>query len=329
MIELELLKDKTEWNEFVSASRYGTLFHTWEWISLLEDIYKVKKLPIGIFEKDNLIGVFPTFIQKKVFLKLAMSPLHTAATPYGGPLPLRGTLPKNILEEFEEFLRDYATDYIEFLAVPGIEIENLLRESNYIFRERMTYILDLTKGVDVIWKNLEQRCRRAIRKAKKNNVEIVEGENKKQLNEFYKMTEDTYKKWGKKPPISREYFRKVWDLFHDKKRVKFLFAKYEGRLIAGAIFPIYRDDVYYWNGGAYREYYRVAPNNLIHWHLIEWALNNGLKKYDMVGADIPSIAKFKASFSGEKVRHIYAYKFKSPLAKIGRKVYEKWKKGFV
>lgn len=328
MIRLELLKNKSEWNEFVSASEHGTLFHTWEWISILEDIYKVKKLPIGIFEEDNLIGIFPTFIQKKAFLKLAMSPLHTAATPYGGPLLLK-SLPRDIFEKFEDFVEKYDVGYIELFTSPGFYIKKVLERENYTCSDKKTLIIDLNKTKDELWRGLDKKCRNAIRKARKNNVEIINANDKKTLDDFYQMTKETYEKWGMKPPIAKEYFCRVWDVFKPKQQLMVLFAMYEGQLIAGAIFPFYKSEVYYWSGASYTEYNKVAPNNLIQWSLIEWAIDNKFEKYDMLGADIPSIAKFKASFGGEKVRHIYAYKFKSPLAKIGRKVYEKWKKGFV
>jgi lipid II:glycine glycyltransferase (peptidoglycan interpeptide bridge formation enzyme) len=324
MIELKILEknELKEWNKIVRESPYGTIFHTLEWMEILERTYNVKKLPIGIYQDDKMIGVFPAFLQRKAFLKLITSPLREAATPYGGPL-IKENFLKEVALAFDKFTKNMS--YIDITFSPKMDLNGkILRSSNY--EERFTYILNLDQEIDDIWKNLNKKCRNMIRKAEKSNVKIIEGDKKEYLEEYYKMVEDTYKKSNMKPPISMKYYQMVFDVLYPKKQLKVLFAEYDGKLIAGAIFPYFEDRIYYWDGASYQEYNKVAPNNLIQWHLIEWAVKNEFKVYDMIGANIPSIAKFKASFGGDMARYFYVYKFNSVLAMYGRSAYVWWRK---
>ena len=324
MIELKILEknELKEWNKIVRESPYGTIFHTLNWMEILERTYNVKKLPIGIYQDDKQIGVFPAFLQRKGIFKLFASPLREAATPYGGPI-IKENFLKGVFLAFDKFTKNMG--YVDVTFSPKMNLDyEILR--NYSYEERFTYILNLDPGIDDIWKNLNKKCRNMIRKAEKSNVEIIEGDKKECLEEYYKMVEDTYKKSNTKPPISMKYYQMVFDVLYPKKQLKVLFAEYEGELRAGAIFPYFDNRIYYWDGASYQEYNKVAPNNLIQWHLIEWAVENEFKVYDMIGANIPSIAKFKASFGGDMVKYFYVYKFNSVLAKYGRSAYVWWRK---
>ena len=324
MIELKILEknELKEWDKIVKQSPYGTIFHTLDWMEILERTYNVKKLPIGIYQDDKMIGVFPAFLQRKGIFKLITSPLREAATPYGGPL-IKENFLKEVFLAFDKFTKNMG--YIDITFSPKLNLNGkILRSSNY--EERFTYILNLDRNVDDIWKNLNKKCRNMIRKAEKSNVKIIEGDKKECLEEYYKMVKDTYKKSNTKPPISMKYYQMVFDVLYQKKQLKVLFAEYDGKVVAGAIFPYFDNRIYYWDGASYQEYNKVAPNNLIQWHLIEWAVENGFKVYDMIGANIPSIAKFKASFGGDMVKYFYVYKFNSVMAKYGRKAYIWWRK---
>ena len=323
MIELKILEERElkEWNKIVGESPYGTIFHTLEWMEILEKTYKVKKLPLGIYEKEELIGVLPAFLQRKGIFKLITSPLREAATPYGGPI-IKESLLRDVTLAFDKFTKSIG--YVDVTFSPKMRLDyEILKKYNY--EERFTYILNLDQDIDNVWKNLNKKCRNMIRKAEKSDVKIIEGDKKEYLEEYYKMVEDAYKKSNIKPPISTKYYKILFEALYPNN-LKILFAEYDGRLIAGAIFPYFEDRIYYWDGASHQEYNKVAPNNLIQWHLIEWAVENRFKVYDMIGANIPSIAKFKASFGGDRIGYFYVYKFNSAWAKYGRKAYVWWRK---
>lgn len=322
MIEFKTLNQRDDWNEVVRASPYGTIFHTFEWIEILEKQYKIQKIPLGIFENGDLIGIFPSFFQRKAFLKILVSPLHEAATPYGGPI-----VDKNKINDVITLFDTYSefADYYDITFAPKYNLNEKQHDTSH-FVERKTYILNLDHPLDLIWKNLNKKCRNAIRKAENNNITVVEGDSKQDLEDFWKMTEVTFHKWGTKSPISIDYVKAVFDVLYPKKQFKMIFAEHDGERIGGAIILSFADRMYYWQGASYPEYYQFAPNNLIQWYIIEWALKNGFRTYDMLGANIPSIAKFKGSFGGDLVKYSYIQKSHSPIADAGRRAYVWWRK---
>lgn len=324
MITLKMLdeRERTTWDEIVRASPYGTIFHTFEWMDILERQYKVQKIPLGIFENGDLIGVFPAFLQRKGLIKILVSPLHEAATPYGGPVVESDKL-KDVIHAFDTYSK--CADYYDVTFPPKYVLSGNIQD-NFEFNERHTYILNLDQPVDLIWTNLNKKCRNAIRKAEKSDVTIVEGDSKKDLEYFWKMTDITFQKWGTESPISIDYTNAVFDILFPMGQFKLIFAERDGKHIGGAIFLCFADRIYYWQGASYPEYYQYAPNNLIQWHIIRWAVRNGFKTYDMLGANIPSIAKFKSSFGGNLINYSYIQKSHSSVADAGRWAYVWWRK---
>lgn len=324
MITLKMLDEgkKDLWNGIVAASPHGTIFHTFEWMDLLEKEFGVKKIPLGIFENEDLVGVFPAFLQRKGIFKILVSPLHEAATPYGGPI-VQETRLYDAIQAFDTYSR--CADYYDITLSPKYTLNGDIW-NNFEFDDRNTYILNLDRPVDAVWQTLNKKCRNAVRKAEKHEVSIFEGNSKKDIEDFWEMTDVTFQKSGTESPISIDYTKAVYDTFFPRDQFKLIFAEHDGKRIGGAIFLCLADRIYYWQGASYPDYYLLAPNNLIQWYIISWAIKNGFKTYDMLGANIPSIAKFKSSFGGDRINYSYIHKSHSSLANVGRGAYVWWRK---
>lgn len=319
MIGLELLDncDEQVWDDLVATFEGGTIFHTWAWLRVIEKLHGAEKLPFGIFDGADMIGVFPLFRLRRGPLTILASPL--GAVGYGGPLVSQAHY-KVVIEQLDSLLKRCGADYFEFRSLERLAAA-ILSDQRYTVRELQTFVLSLDQGPQRLWSNLKSECRTAIRKARKNNVEIVEATDKRFPDIYYEMAKDTYSKANRRPPLSQEDYNTVWDLLRPFDRVKVLLARHESQVIAGGIFLHFADKVYYWDGVALQRGYSLRPNNLLHWTLIEWGASNGLTHYDMLGANIPSIARFKKSFGGELRTYTYAYKDVTLPAYIGRRLY--------
>jgi CelD/BcsL family acetyltransferase involved in cellulose biosynthesis len=321
MIRLELLDecDEQVWDDLVATFEAGTVFHTLAWMRVIEKLKHAEKLPLAIFDGPNLVGLFPLFRVRRGPLTILASPLGNVG--YGGPLVNKSHCAAAI-EQLDSLLKRFRADYVEFRSLERWAPVTLA-DRRYTVRELQTFVLSLRPGSQKLWSNLKQECRTAVRKARKNDVEILEATDKRLLDAYYEMSKDTYGKANRLPPLSRQDYDTVWDVLRPYNRVKVLLAKHEDQVIAGGIFLYFRDKVYYWDGASFRAYYRLCPNNLLHWTLIEWGASNGLAQYDMLGANIPSIARFKKSFGGELRTYTYAYKDITLQAYIGRRLYRR------
>lgn len=319
MIRLELLDecDEQVWDDLVANFEEGTIFHTWAWMRVIEKLSRAVKLPFGIFDGPDLIGVLPLFRARRGPLTVLASPL--GGVGYGGPL-VTSSYHRVVIEHLDGILKRFGAGYIEFRSLDG-PVPAALTDSHYTVQEFQTYVVPLSQGAEKLWSNLKGECRTAVRKARKNNVEILEATDKGFVDIYCEMSRDTYSKSNRSPPLSPQDYSTVWDALRPYDRIKVLLAKHEGRGVAGGIFLRFGSKVYYWDGAAFRAYYSLCPNNLLHWTLIEWGASNGLTEYDMMGANIPSIASFKKSFGSELRTYTYAYKDANWQAYLGRRLY--------
>jgi lipid II:glycine glycyltransferase (peptidoglycan interpeptide bridge formation enzyme) len=274
---------------------------------------------------------------RKIF-KLLMSPLHGSATPYGGPVIGHGfdiSLYRKVFEKLDEFIRDERVDFTQILSSPTYSNEDCLKQTRadydlifargtkYQFRNRYTELIDLTSGAEKLWANLHKHCRTAIRKAEKNKLEIVEEESEKIFDQYYEMSKDTYDRSNQGTGISKDMYLSVYSKFKENNATRVLSAYYRGSVIAGAFFLLYRDVVYFWDAVSFRNYLDMAPNNLIQWELLKWASKSDYKLYDMVGVNIPNIAKFKQSFGGHTVPYACYTGSSNLFVKLGARLYER------
>ena len=310
----DLTNRKKEWNEFVHHNG-GTIFHTYEWSEILEKNYKTSRKLLGFFEHGELKAAIPLYYHKKGIFTIVSSPL-LHSTPYGGFIGEERYVSKAV-SHLEEYLKK--VDVINMRTM--VSTPDVYSGHGYDVEEKYTYYLPLRgRTEEEIWMSFRGRCRRAIRKGEKNGV-VIRDLRDDDIDRYYEMIEMTYEKWNIPPPLKKQHLIDVLNTFPREENVKALVAERDGIVLSGAVFLIYNSVVYYWDGCSDPEYYKYSPNNLLHWELIKWALQRGLDTYDMVGANMESIARFKESFSPVLKTYYDVTKVFNPLAKAGKKLY--------
>ena len=175
-----------------------------------------------------------------------------------------------------------------------------------------TSIIDLSKDLDSIWKNMKEKsCRYAIKRAQRDGIEI---EINKNYREFFKIVNKFLKAMGLEG-LSRNRFEQIKD-----KGVLFT-ARQRGEFICGN-FYLNDDRNIRLLFSASRRYSTTDKtkitlignaNKLIHWEAVKYAKEKGLVEYDLGGVFLDkqnpaySNTEFKLSFGGELVKR-YNYK---------------------
>jgi Uncharacterized protein involved in methicillin resistance len=314
--------ERDEWQGFLNSTPQGSFFHRWEWQDVIEQGFGLRVNRLGLFDEGGgLRGLLPLVERKMSLLKLAGSPLSGAATPHSGPL---GEVSMSeVLAAIEGYAAEKHLDYLE-LGFPAVRDEDVLVENGYTVEKLVTLDLPIPEDEAALWAGLEVRCRNAVRKAEKSGVEVVEPQALEEwLDPYYELSCGVYRRQDKEPPFSKEYFTSLWQNLYSSGDLLVLLARYEGKIIAGMIFPKDRNVGYYLDGASDREYNKVVPNNLLQWEYLKRAQAMGIQLYDMVGANIPSIAKFKKSFGSVERNYLYAYRNRTIAARVGRTVYAK------
>ena len=201
---------------------------------------------------------------------------------------------KEILREFNPFkVIFYSITLSKFTNMDFLELNNF----NEIYRYGSS-VLDLTQNEDVIFSNIHSKHRNVIRRAQKENVQILEDTSEQGVYDFQKITIETYAR-SNKPSLKVEYLLKYFFALNKTNRIKVFFAKHGGIIQAGAIFIISDNMSIYWHGGSINNCI-LGSSNLLQWEAIRYFKKNGIGGCSF-GEDEKSISinRFKDRFGGE------------------------------
>jgi len=168
-----------------------------------------------------------------------------------------------------------------------------------------TWVMDLRKGPEEIWKKMHGRARTAIRKAEKSGVKHRLANQEGDLEIYYQLHCETYERTGVNPH-PKSYFDAIWRNFFSKGFARIIFAEYQGEVISAENFGIFKDRAVYWTGCSNDKGLRVGANNLVQWIAMRWMMENKVQWYE-VGEAFPHLQSgklkglddFKKSFGGE------------------------------
>jgi len=123
-----------------------------------------------------------------------------------------------------------------------------------------------------------------------------------------------------------EYYKQVITLMADKGMVRLFLAYYDNVPVAGVYIFAFGQKIWYMYGASSNEYRNVMPNQALHWHVIQWAKQQGYKIYDLWGVPahpceghpLYGVYRFKKGFGGEfrKFIGMHDYVFKPFWYKI-------------
>lgn len=269
--------DIQEWNDLLSKSEVCDAFQTYEWALVLRNSMDVEPLFLLVQDKQETIGGV-MFFKKKMF---GISDCYEIR---GGPLYVarnKAVVMEKIIKVLNE--KKARSIYTLFIPFPLINpsFKKLFKTEGYYPLCFRTIILDLKRPVEDIWRALDKRARRAIRKAERVGVEATIAKTWQEWKTYYNlhMVHTREKNYPEDP---YEFFKEMFKLHH-KNMSRLFVAKHEDQMIAGILFLIYRKNMICLQS-AYLDAYRwYNPSNLIRWRSIEWARENGVTTYDIGG----------------------------------------------
>lgn len=171
-VEVGKINDIQKINEKIDNSFNGTCF-AYDWFLKLKCCEKILKI---YDDKNHLVGFMPLFNSNNE-KEIAQSTMYI---PYGGPVIFK--LP-NVERHKIRFIRNIEKALCNYLQIHYDEV-NFSTDNNLIDimpfirahftpEVRYTYKLDLTKGMEEIYRGFGRDRKKDIRKAKKRNVEFI------------------------------------------------------------------------------------------------------------------------------------------------------------
>jgi hypothetical protein len=181
---------------------------------------------------------------------------------------------------------------------------NPLLDAGFENAVTQTWMVDLDGGPDAIWRRMEGRARTAVRKAEKAGISVRVADRPDDVNLYYRLHRETYRRTGAKPH-PRAYFERVWCDFLATGLARIWVAEMDGQPVAAENFATYKGAAWYWTGAATARGLAVEANSLLQWEAMLWMAAAGMRWYDTGEAfpearsgKLKGLNDFKRSFGG-------------------------------
>ncbi|MBO8183041.1 MAG: GNAT family N-acetyltransferase [Archaeoglobus sp.] len=325
-VELKVVRgtDVEEWDRLVDQVSSGTIFHKWEWLKIAEKYTNCKLYPIVVYKKSTPIGLIPLFYQKKGPLRLVFSPPPHTAILYLGPLLVEyDTLKPSRMESnfigFIDEVNNFITEklragYVYISMPPGLYDTRPFKWNDYQIEPVYSYIFDLTKGIDFIWKRFDKKVRQDINRTLKRGVTIERGD-REELGYIYDLLAGRYAEQGKLLTLPKKYLYSIFDSFADNLGI--FVAKYNGEIITGLIDIYYKNKACSWIGNIKPNVKKITPNDLLNWEVIKYAHDHGLSFYEIMGAaGVKRLYAFHSKYNPELLLRFSARKYSSFIFRL-------------
>lgn len=178
---------------------------------------------------------------------------------------------------------------------------------------RNTVLIDLTPSEDELLAAMKQKTRYNVRLAGRKGVTVRIG-GPDDFDLLYQMYAETAIRDGF-AIRAEEYYRTVWQVFHQGGMLKPLIAEVQGQAVAALMLFLFGERAWYIYGMSSDLHREKMPNYLLQWEAMRTAKAAGCRVYDLWGAPdefdesdpLWGVYRFKNGLGGEVWRHLGAW----------------------
>ena len=306
------------WDHIIMGYDTKTLFHHSYWLDHVSSIHPCGRLDYyKIMDGAELIGYHCGLRIKKAGIPIHGSPLGGTGTNYMGPI-INADVDQRLLIKallklfgFRNFLHIEMTHY--WLD------QNVMTGLGFSAHPSVTHLLTLPNSEDKGWAMLKGAARNRVKKAKNNGLVVEHAIDISIVRHFYEQFIEVYGKQRMVTPFDEERPRSLFEHLFEVDALLPLSIKYNDEVIATGLFPYDEKCIYFWGAASWLKYQKLCPNELLHWHVIKFAIERGIPAYNMCGGT----NQFKNKFGGEDVPYVHYSKSALPFMHYARNWYKK------
>jgi FemAB-related protein (PEP-CTERM system-associated) len=282
-----------DWDAFVKAHPHGTLYHLFAWKHVIEKTYGHKtyylmalKTPDSALPQTEAVaGILPL-----VHLNHFLFGNSLVSVPF---FDMGGVLAEDIDSERE--LIAEAVRLGQGLKSRNLELRHLRATPGpwQTGTNKVRMLLDLPDSAETLMKGFKSKLRSQIKKAIKDGLKAEIG-GEELLDAFYEVFLVNMRDLGS-PVHSKRLMENVLTHFSQEARV--VIVSYRGRPIAGSIVVGFNQVLENPWASSLRRYSHLNANMLLYWAMLEYACENGFKRFDF-GRSTPDEGtyRFKAQW---------------------------------
>lgn len=317
-MEIKIIDKEMVWQKVFNDLGSASFLQSWEWGELQKTLgYQVFRL--GLYKKNNLLSVAQTILVSAKRGNFLFIP-H-------GPLSYPGAI-KTINYFKKELIKIAQKENCAFIRISPIDIDTLANRQVYKslgFKKAPLYmhaenvwVLPLDKSEDDLLNQMRKTTRYLIRKASRDGVIIEKRTDKKAVDDFYKIYEETARR-EQFVPFSKDYIKNEFEVFNKTGNGLFLFgylAESAGVEVAGtkylvsALILFTKSSAFYHQGASIHTKYPVPY--LMQWEAIKESKKRGCQLYNFWGIapnedknhPWSGLTMFKKGFGGSQTNYL-------------------------
>jgi CelD/BcsL family acetyltransferase involved in cellulose biosynthesis len=164
--------------------------------------------------------------------------------------------------------------------------------------------LPLTGALEEVHARASAGTRRNLRAAASNGLRTVAASDLESLRCLHRLHVGLRKRKYRMLAQPFSLFERIWSEFASRDGVLTVLAWVDDRPIAGALYLVWNDALYYKFGASIAEELPRRPNEAIHWTAIRWAKERGLRLLDWGLSDLdqPGLLRFKRKWGSVERR---------------------------
>lgn len=313
MYSTKEITDIDIWENFAGLCFERTFLHSWNWgefnASMRQKVWR-----LGIYEDEKLIGlaqIIKIKAKRGVFLFCPHGPIFGLNAWRSQDNKIFAI--KILLKELRRLGKREGADFIRIAPIwlktqENTEIFKQLKFRNapiHIHPE-ITWELNLNPKEAELMSDMRKTTRYLINRAIKDGVEIIQSNDKEDIEKFDEIYQKTVLRHGF-VPFSKNYLNQEFLAFSEDNQVSLFFAKYQGELIASAMIIFWKGGAFYHQGASSQKYPKIPASYLLQWEAIREAKKRNCQVYNFWGIAPPGsktshrfagVTLFKMGFGG-------------------------------
>ena len=284
----------SEWDSIWKNCEYSTYFHSREWAKIWDKYTngRIQPKPILITFSDGKKALLP-FSRQRILRGLSKQYISSPAGTFGGWISQ-----DKLNINHGQLLVDYSCRKLDSIIWRLNPYDKIVSQCKLPkIKNDETHALNLEDGFDSIYHSWTKGHKSAARKARKAKIIIQKADSQEHWKKYFEIYEDSLQRWGAEATSRYE-----WNLFEilnrlNSENIELWLAKYEEKIIAGALCFYSKNHVVYWHGAALSDYFNMRPVNLLMYEIIKDACAKNYLWFDFnPSGGHEGVKSFKKSF---------------------------------
>lgn len=276
------------WTELIESYTPENLFYRQEWDDFFFAVFKRYPIRILIGREDQPISIFKVFPVQSTSDRFGLSRGMVSGWPLGlghvnqiypiTPIGAQETI--KILSFLERISKKYGCSFLSLYFSSEQLDPDWFKNRKFIVQAREKISIDLVKSEEQLLKEMSRNCRRNIKKAEEQGMQLFEADDKIDLAKYFAIVEDTHRRL-RLPQESLNLYESAWEHLAAKGLGRLFLVNLKDEIVGGVFLFECMKKAYGWSAATSDKRSLVAPGHFMHWNIIRTLKKEGLETYDI------------------------------------------------